>query len=62
MNIFRAILTDNGETFLVDAHHENKKVSHLFVHPIKDGIVQPMCQLADVTILVDTIEKALTEI
>jgi hypothetical protein len=62
MNIFRAILTDNGETFLVDAHHENKKVSHLFVHPIQNGIVQPMQHLTDVSVLVDTIEKALTEI
>lgn len=65
MKIFRSILESPQGTFLVDAEHDGEKLGLLKIHPVIDGIVWaslPLCQLKNVRVLIDQLERMIPEL
>lgn len=60
MKIFRSLLEIKSGKFLVDARHENKKLSLLNIHPVNDGVVWaalPLCHFDNTGILIKAIQE-----
>ena len=65
MKIFRSILETKAGKFLVDARHENKKLSLLNIHPVVDGVVWaalPLCHFDNTGVLIKAVQAKIEEI